>query len=211
MAILSQPQVIELLDSVGCALLAAAASFRAGSFGARATGSVALGCMAGLSGPLLRELALHGQNGAAMLLGALPDDALIGALGALAALFILKGRSRGLFIWLDGAGMGLAACLAAALGARELGIAGALTLGLICGLAPGVIRDCALGDTAMLVEESWYATAAALGCVICLCLLLAPALLPLPSLFNERGGEIAVLAGALTTMLIRGVKGSKIN
>ena len=89
------------------------------------------------------------------------QDALLEAGAVLAG---LRRQGAGLFFWLDSLGLALAACLGAMRGLTlGLGAAGALVLGLLAGLAPGLLRDMALGDTARAVEESWYATAAALG------------------------------------------------
>lgn len=157
-----------LLDGVACALLAAAATVRARSFGSHITGALVLGCLCGIIGPLLRESFVHGPIGAGFIARELPGEALVGALGGVAALYVLRKsqilQSR-LFNWIDGPGIGMATSVGAITALPELGVVGALTIGLINGLAPGLVRDMALGDTAMLVDKSWYATAAALGCV----------------------------------------------
>lgn len=158
-----------LLDGTSCALLAAAAAVRARGFGAHITGSLVLGCLCGLIGPLLRESFLHGALGSGQVARAFPDEALVGAIGGIFALFLLRNseKLRGkLFGWLDGPGIGLATGVGTICALPELGITGALAIGLINGLAPGLVRDMALGDTALLIDKSWYATAAAIGSVI---------------------------------------------
>lgn len=163
-----------VMDGAACALLAAAATTRAKGFGAHGTGALVLGCLCGILGPLLREAFLHGAPAAGRIASELPAGALVGALGGLAGFYMfsrinsLRGR---LFGWLDGASMAAATSVGSIMSVTELGIVGALTLGLINGLAPGLVRDMALGDTAMLVEKSWYATAAALGCAASLAML----------------------------------------
>lgn len=150
-------------DLAAAFLLAAAASCRARLFGGHVSGAAVLGCLCGLAGPLLREC-LGGGSGAELLasgafLGAVVAGALAGA-----GLAGLRRQGAGLFFWLDSLGLALAACLGAMRGLTlGLGAAGALVLGLLAGLVPGLLRDMALGDTARAVEESWYATAAALG------------------------------------------------
>lgn len=154
-----------LLDGTACALLAAAATARARGMGAHVTGALVLGCLCGLAGPLLREAFLHGASGTGAIAREFPASALVGAISGLVTLALAgKARSR-VFDWLDGSSMGLASGVGATLALPELGIVGALTIGLVNGLAPGLVRDISLGDTAMLVEKDWYATASALGCI----------------------------------------------
>lgn len=159
---------LPVMDGTACALLGAAAAVRAKNLGAHFTGAIVLGCFCGLIGPLLRETFLHGAMGSSNIVRALPDDALVGALGGIFALLILQKFSARIFFWLDSASIGLACSLGAVLSLQELGIVGSLCLGLINGLAPGLLRDVSLGDTAMLVDRDWYATTAALGCVAAL-------------------------------------------
>lgn len=200
--VFSQTASIELLDGAACALLAAAAAARCRNFGACVAGCVALGCICGLSGPLLRELILHGQTGAKIIVAALPGEAFAGAAGALMAMLFSAIKPGRLFFWLDAAGIGMEASLAAALGAPELGVAGALVLALACGLVPGLIRDVSIGDTAMMLEKPWYASSAAISGCISMLVIVLPAFGHMPSFFVERAGEWAVLAGAITGMLV---------
>lgn len=178
--------LVELLDGAAAVLLAAAAAWRARGFGAHFTGAVVLGAVCGLVAGIVRESLLHGAAGTRLVLGELPGPALAGALlGALAAAgasALARKRTgeggalggRGLFFWLDSLGLFLAASLGVFCGLREIGATGALALGLLSGLAPGFVRDTALGDTARFVEQSWYATAAALGAMTTILLLILP-------------------------------------
>lgn len=209
MLVLSGAFSMALLDGVAGALLAAAAACRARAFGAHFTGAAVLGCLCGIIGPLLREAFLHGQAGTGPLASQLPGDALLGALGGIAGLYILRRHGSRLFFWLDGASMGLASSVGAVYALQDLGIAGAICLGLINGLAPGLVRDMALGDTAMLVESDWYATAAALGCVIAIAVLIWLSLGWITEWTAAHADEVSALAGFCVVVLIKGWKGSK--
>ena len=204
MLVLSGAFSMVLLDGVACALLAAAAACRARSLGAHFTGAIVLGCLCGILGPLLREAFLHGQAGTGPLAAQLPGDALLGALGALAATYILRKHGSRLFFWLDAASIGLASAVGAIYALQDLGIVGAVCLGLINGLAPGLVRDMALGDTAMLVESDWYATAAAMGCVIAIAVLLWLSVGWVTEWTASHADEVSVLAGFCMVILIRG-------
>lgn len=208
---LGQFTSIELLDGLATALLSAAACCRARSFGAHHTGSLVLGCICGLIGPVLRETVLHGSAGSRMAICAMPDDALLGALAAICAIAIMRGHTSRLFFWLDGASMGMAGCLSAILSFPELGLAGALALGLASGLLPGITRDVALGDIAMAVEKSWYATAAAIGCLLSIGLVLMPTFVDLPKIILERLAPVAVVAGTCGVLCLHWWKSEDIN
>lgn len=201
MIVFGEPEVIELFDGAAVAALAAAAACRARNFGASPAGAVALGCLCGLCGVFLRELALHGAAGAKLALTALPDDALIGAFAAVLTLFFFARFGKELFFWLDAASMGLASSLGALLAFPILGLAGGLAVSLLNGLTPGLVRDVALGDAAALVEKEWYAAAAMLGGTVALCICLAPVFLP--DLANARTGEWAALSGAFCVCGVR--------
>lgn len=196
---------IEILDGIAAALLAAAASARAKNFGAHITGAIALGCVCGMVGGLTREIFLNGSAGARVALASLPQSALIGALCGVLATRFLPSRKDAVFFWLDAASMGLAGSLGAALGLPGLGVVGALALGLVSGLSPSLARDASLGDTAMIVEKSWYATAVALGCVGAICVAIGG--LVIDEVALARIGEYAVIFGSLLTLAIRGWKG----
>lgn len=201
MTIFSEPEVIELFDGLSAAFLGAAAACRARNLGATHSGALALGCLCGLFGVLARELVLHGAQGARLVLSALPDDAFIGSAGAVFILLFFLRFGGKIFFWLDALSLGLASSLGAILALPELGIVGALVVGLINGLTPGLARDVALGDTAALVEKEWYAAAAMLGCVLAMAICAAPVFFPV--LAEARIGEWALISGALIVCAAR--------
>ncbi|MDE7242300.1 TRIC cation channel family protein [Desulfovibrio sp.] len=216
--------LVELLDAACAVLLAAAAAWRARGFGAHFTGAVVLGCVCGLMAGLTRETLLHGAAGTRLVLGELPGPALAGALlGALAAAgaaALARKRTgagglggRGLFFWLDSLGLFLAASLGVFCALREIGATGALALGLFSGLAPGFVRDVALGDTAALVEQSWYATAAALGAMTTILLLILPPSFggawPLPQDWRWLWPWASIFAGVAVALALRLWRGSR--
>ncbi len=151
-------------------MLAAAASCRARNGGAHFSGAAVLACLAGLAAPLLRD-ALLGHPVLALNRGDYLAAAVAGAVaGTLAARL---GHAWRAFYWLDSLGLGLAAGVGGVRGAVfGLGVVGCLVLGVLTALAGGLVRDVALGDTARLVEEDSYATAAALGVMLALVALL---------------------------------------
>lgn len=209
MHLLAEIEGMFLLDGFACALLAAAAVCRARSFGAHITGALALGSFCGLLGPLLREAFLHGSQSTTAILSQFPADALLGAAGGLAAIHILAKFSRQTFFWLDAASIGLAASVGSLLALPEAGIVGALSLGLVNGLAPGLVRDVALGDTAMLIDQSWYATAAAIGSLVAIAVLMWLAVGWVTEWTASHADETAALAGFCVVMLIRGCRVNK--
>lgn len=217
--------LVELLDAACAVLLAAAAAWRARGFGAHFTGAVVLGSICGLLAGLTRETLLHGAAGTRLVLGELLGPALAGALlGALAAAgaaALARKRTgsggalggHGLFFWLDSLGLFLAASLGVFCALREIGATGALALGLLSGLAPGFVRDVALGDTAALVEQSWYATAAALGAMTTILLLILPpsfgAAWPVPQAWRWLWPWASIFAGAAVALALRLWRGSR--
>lgn len=207
MLILPEALSMRLLDGISCALLAAAATARARGQGAHFTGSVVLGALCGLIGPLLREAFAHGQPGTARIMAVMPNDALIGALGVFVALYLTRSARIRLFFWLDSASMGLAASIGTISTLDELGITAAIGLGLINGLAPGLVRDMALGDTAMLVDKDWYATAAALGCIAAIAVLLWLSIGWVTEWTAAHADETAVMAGFGVVLALRAWKG----
>lgn len=209
MLVLSDALSMRLLDGSACALLAAAAACRARGLGAHFTGAAVLGCLCGLIGPLLREAFLHGQTGSGRVASELPDEALVGALGAIAALYILGKLRQRMFFWLDSASIGLAGSVGTMFALPELGIVGAICLGMINALAPGLVRDMALGDTALLVDSDWYATAAALGCVATIATFLWLSLGWITEWTAAHADETAVMAGFMVVICIRAWKGRK--
>ena len=147
-------------------MLAAAASCRARTGGVHFSGAAVLACLAGLAAPLLRDVLL-GHPVLALNRGDYLAAAVAGALaGTLAARLGYAWRA---FYWLDSLGLGLAAGVAGVRGAVfGLSVVGCLVLGVLVALSGGLVRDVALGDTARLVEEGSYATAAALGVMLAL-------------------------------------------
>ncbi len=202
---------LAILDAVACALLAAAASCRARNLGAQFSGAATLGFCVGLSAPMLREGILHGTSGMAMVLSFLPGMAFA---GAIAGVFLSSLPSpqqnfirlkRGLFFWLDSTSIGLTCALALLCALPETVLLAALSLGLIIGLAPGLLRDMALGDSAQFVEQPWYAASAFLGCFCTLVLALACVSWALP-LWRECG-IISALCGMGFSVAVRYWKG----
>lgn len=198
---------VALLDGIASALLAAAATCRARSMGAHLTGAIVLGCLCGLIGPLLRESFIRGSAGTRMAAAELPDDVLIGCLGAIASLYLLRKRTWQLFFWLDSAGIALGSSIGAMLSLDMVGIVGAISIGLVNGLAPGLVRDMALGDTAMLVEQDWYATAAAIGCVVTISVFLWLVIGWINSWTAAHAEVTAICSGCAAMLIIRGWKG----
>lgn len=188
------------IDMLACALLASAAFCRARVLGAHALGALILGCMCGLCAPLFRELLLHGVSGTRAVLQVMPAASLAGA--AVAALLMVFAGNKGykVFFWLDAASIGLAGCSAAFLGILETGIVGTLVLGMICGLVPGLLRDMALGDTAMMIDQEWYAASAALGVMLTILLVLWLPGLDIPGLYLP---VLGIMSGAALVISIR--------
>ncbi len=197
---------MELLDGAACVLLAAAAAVRAKACGAHFTGSLVLGCLCGLVGPLLREAFLHGAPATGAVVRELPGEALAGAVGGMLVLYLLNRapdlRGR-LFAWLDGSSIGMATSVGTILAIQELGLVGALTIGMINGLAPGLARDVSLGDTALLVEKSWYATAAALGSMAAMALFVFLSAGYVNNWFAQNAASASALFGFFTIICIR--------
>lgn len=203
MHIFSSAESIELLDGIAVALIAAAATLRARSLGSQIAGAAVIGCICGPSGAVIREIILHGQTGARLAITALPADAVVGALGAICALFMLRGRRFLLFGWVDSLAMGLACALGTVLGLPELGFAGATAMGLANGLLPTIIRDVSLGDVAMVADKKWYAAAAIICCVVASVVCFAGALGSGSGFMADRLGEWGVCAGVISAMGIR--------
>lgn len=186
-----------MLDLAAGLALAAATSCRALAGGAHFSGAASLGVLSGLAASLVRDLlagfalsALH--NGAYLALAVAG-----GGMGALAGRWR---HARLAFYWLDGAGLALAGGVAAVSGAAlGMSAAGCLVLSLLSALAGGLVRDVALGDVAMVVEEESYATAAALGGMLAL------ALVAWGALENWQ----CALGGAALTLLLRGIRLSR--
>lgn len=200
--ILAPAASLALLDGLSCVLLAGAASARARLAGTQFMPALLLGAICGLIAPFVREISLGGSARGVFL--SMPDCALAGALGGMAALMLLQRQSQRLFFWLDASGTGLAACLASSVAASEFGLAGALVLGLVCGLSPGIARDISLGDMALALEENWYASGVALSAMLTLFLLFVP----MEKLGDfEKNPAFCVLCGCAFFCVLRGFKG----
>lgn len=165
--------IFVLLEGAACALLAASAALRARRNGGQIGGAVMLGLFCGLCLPLMREVS-HLPGFFGLVEGRHIPCALAGALAG-GLLFSLPWCGRHadvLFFWLDSLSLGLAACLQCAhLSRASLDWPYALALGLVFSFVPGLVRDVAAGDAACLLEEDWYAMAAALAAMLCLALL----------------------------------------
>ncbi len=193
---------LALLDGLACVLLAAAAASKARLAGIQFMAALVIGALCGLIAPFLREISLGGSVRGVF--HSLPDCALAGALGGIVALLLAPRQGQKLFFWLDASGSGLAACFASSVAAPELGIVGALVLGLVCGLTPGILRDISLGDTALALEENWYASGIALSAMLALFLLFIP--LELHLNFEMRP-IFCILGSAAFFCVLRGFKG----
>ncbi len=105
-----------------------------------------------------------------LLFSFIPAGAFFGFLLGLILSELFKASQHALFFWLDSFGMGIQGV--SAIGyismANKLGPVALLFIGLFCGLAPGMLRDVLLGDVAMAVEQNWYASALAFGCMAAL-------------------------------------------
>lgn len=189
--------MLPFLGNLVCVFLAAAASCRARVCGCHFTGAMVIGCICGLTGPFFRELVLNGSAGCAFVLSEMLDDALIGALTGIGFIAVIK-REK-VFFWLDSISIGLASSFAAILAAPLTGVKAALVLGLASGLTPGLLRDVSLGDTALAIEQDWYAAAAVIGCAFTLFVYILPAFWQL----FPKSGELAIICGTLTTVLLR--------
>lgn len=207
MHVFSAAASIELLDGAACASLALAAALRGRSLGANLAGVLALGCMCALSPGLIRELPLHGQQGARLILASLPQIALAGSLAGIILFAAAKKRASQFFFLMDSLSMSLTAALCACLAAPELGAIGALALGACAGLLPGLIRDAALGDSALFLEQPWHAASAILAALCAVIIILLPAFWTLPAFFVERIGEWAVVCGSILALALRYWKG----
>lgn len=193
MEVFSQPASIALLDGIACALLAAAASAKARSFGSHVTGALVLGCFCGLLAPLLRESVLYGNVGAMRALSQYPGDALVGAVGGLAAIYC--GGRLPIPFWLDALSLALAACFGALVSMRVFGVVGGLALGALAAALPGFTADIALGNVAEIVEKDWHVTAAILGSVLGIGVYALPWLISGLDFLRPRLLETAILSG----------------
>ena len=191
---MTQDPLLYVLDLAASFMLAAAASCRARSGGAHFSGAAVLACLAGLAAPLLRE-SLLGHPVLALNRG---DYLAISVVGGLVGVVAARARhSWRAFYWLDSLGLALASGVAAVAGFFSgLGVTGCLVLGVLSALAGGVVRDVALGDSARFVEEDLYATAAALGAMLALAVLM----------YGGTAPWLCALAGCGLVLVLRGLR-----
>ena len=165
-----------IMPCLFCCAMASAMKTRLA--GGHVTGAVILGLVCGFL-PGLAHRVLMGEPAAAIF--ALHPAVLAvvaGAVaGALAGAVVAHNLADRVFFWMESLALGLTACVFADQGFKPLmwdnpctPAVVALFVGLFCTLAPGFVRDVALGYTAAFVEESWHATAAALGIMTTLAL-----------------------------------------
>lgn len=146
-------------------MLALSAACHSRQCGNQLAGSIAIGFLCAISAFLFREAVLHGQTGAEAVLNQLPMVSLVAAVfGGIAGKYPLSEKLC-FVAYLLGIGLlGSCSCLCA-VRSNGLGIGASLSLGWVCGILPGFIRDVALGDMASFVEKRWYASAIFLACL----------------------------------------------
>ncbi|QCC85243.1 hypothetical protein DDIC_04985 [Desulfovibrio desulfuricans] len=187
-----------LLDLAASFVLAAAASCRARSTGAHFSGAAVLACLAGMAAPLARD-GLLGFGAMTLNQGEYLAACVCGGIIGIAV--GQSGRAWQAFFWLDALGLALGTGVATIKGVMAgLGPTGSILLGVLGGLAGGLVRDLCLGDMARAVEEDMYATAAALGGMLALSLLL----------FCGLGQWQSALCGAALVLVLRSMRKAKI-
>ena len=183
-----------VLDLAASFVLAAAASCRARSTGAHFSGAAVLACLAGMTAPLVRDGLLgyaaitlnQGEYLAACVCG--------GIVGIMAG---QSSRAWLSFYWMDALGLALGAGIGTVKGVMAgLGPTGSILVGVLGGLAGGIMRDLCLGDMARVVEEDMYATAAAFGGMVTLGVML----------FTNLATWQSALCGAVLVLALRGMK-----
>ena len=159
-----------LLDLGASMLLATAAAFRAARYGHHFTGSMALGCLAGLVGPSVRDLLLSYGHLAVLSDGGYLAAAVGGGLlGSAAARFLKQGFP--FFPWLEGASLGLATAVGAAKASiLGLGVIGCILVGMAAGTFSGLVRDLCLGETPLALEADFYVTTCAMTAMLLIAL-----------------------------------------
>lgn len=188
-----------VLDLAASFLLAAAASCRARSTGAHFSGAAVLACLAGMAAPLVRD-ALLGYAAFTLNQGEYLAACVCGGIAGI----LIGQSSRGWlsFFWLDALGLALGAGMGTVKGVMAgLGPTGSILVGVLGGIVGGLARDLCLGDMARVVEEEMYATAAALGGMLTLALML------LTSLAQWQ----CALGGAVLVLALRGMRKVKIS
>lgn len=162
---MTEQSIFLCLEAAACTMLAAAAAFRARLAGSQPGGAVMLGLLCGLSFIVLRVGSLSSGTldwMTSMHAPWLMAGAIAGSLFPM--LSLISRHDEAVFFWLDSVSFGLTVCLQCVLlYYLGFGLASSLLLGLLLGLAPGILRDVAVGDMARMLDESWYAMAAALG------------------------------------------------
>ena len=187
-----------VLDLAASFVLAAAASCRARSTGAHFSGAAVLACLAGMAAPLVRD-ALLGYAAFTLNQGEYLAACVCGGIAGI----LIGQSSRGWlsFFWLDALGLALGAGMGTVKGVMAgLGPTGSILVGVLGGIVGGLARDLCLGDMARVVEEEMYATAAALGGMLTLALML------LTSLAQWQ----CALGGAVLVLTLRGMRKVKI-
>ena len=188
-----------VLDLAASFVLAAAASCRARSTGAHFSGAAVLACLAGMAAPLVRD-ALLGYAAFTLNQGEYLAACVCGGIAGI----LIGQSSRGWlsFFWLDALGLALGAGMGTVKGVMAgLGPTGSILVGVLGGIVGGLARDLCLGDMARVVEEEMYATAAALGGMLTLALML------LTSLAQWQ----CALGGAVLVLALRGMRKVKIS
>ena len=188
-----------VLDLAASFVLAAAASCRARSTGAHFSGAAVLACLAGMAAPLVRD-ALLGYATFTLNQGEYLAACVCGGIAGI----LIGQSSRGWlsFFWLDALGLALGAGMGTVKGVMAgLGPTGSILVGVLGGIVGGLARDLCLGDMARVVEEEMYATAAALGGMLTLALML------LTSLAQWQ----CALGGAVLVLALRGMRKVKIS
>ncbi len=196
---------------------AMAAAMKTRLAGGHVTGAVMLGLVCGFL-PGLVHRALFGEAGASVF-AVLPFCIAVvsgAAAGALSGRLVAHNFSERLYFWVESLALGLTACVFADMSFKTamwdnpcVPALIALFNGFFCTLAPGFVRDVALGDTAGFVDESWYATAAALGIMVTLALRLFFPDAPTPLTEGVAGDPrllpllLPPLGGALLVVLLR--------
>ena len=165
-----------IMPCLFCCAMASAMKTRLA--GGHVTGAVVLGIVCGFL-PGLVHRALMGEPAAAIFaMHPVVLAVVAGAVaGSLAGAVVAHNLADRVFFWVESLALGLTACVFADISFKPLmwdnpctPALVALFAGLFCTLAPGFVRDVALGDTAAFVDESWHATAAALGIMFTLAL-----------------------------------------
>lgn len=158
--------LFSLLDWGAVVLLAFAAAFRAARYGHHFTGSVSLGCLAGLVSPTARDLLLDYGHLVVLTDGGYLAAALAGSLlGRGLAHFAKQGRP--FFPWAESASLGLATAVGAAKASvLGLGVVGCILVGTAAGTVSGGLRDICLGETPLALEADFYVTACAMTAML---------------------------------------------